>query len=48
MIGKYALDFIAPSSQEFVKCVIQNHNQEMYEAEMIRKDGSNFSSNFKR
>lgn len=42
MIGKYALDFIAPSSQEFVKCVIQNHNQEMYEAEMIRKDGSTF------
>ena len=42
MIGKYALDFIAPSSQEFVKRVIQNHNQEMYEAEMIRKDGSTF------
>ena len=29
------LIFIAPSSQEFVKCVIQNHNQEMYETEMI-------------
>mgnify|MGYP000154887137 FL=1 len=42
MIGKYALDFIAPSSQEIVKRVIQNHNQEMYEAEMIRKDGSTF------
>ena len=42
MIGKYALDFIAPSSQEFVKQVIQNHNQEMYEAQMIRKDGSIF------
>lgn len=42
MIGKHALDFIAPSSQEFVKKVILNYNQEIYEAEMIRKDGSIF------
>ena len=42
MIGKYALDFIAPSSENLVKRVIQNHNQEMYEAQMIRKDGSIF------
>ena len=42
MIGKHALDFIAPSSQAFIKKVILNHNQEIYEAEMIRKDGSIF------
>lgn len=42
MIGKHALDFVAPSSLELVKEVIQNHNQEAYEATMIRKDGSIF------
>lgn len=42
MIGRHALDFIAPSSQEFVKKVILNYNQETYESEMVRKDGSIF------
>ena len=42
MIGKHALHFIAPSSQELVKTVIQNCNQESYEAQMIRKDGTIF------
>ncbi len=42
MIGRHALDFIAPQSQEFVKKVIKNRNQEPYEAEMLRKDGTTF------
>ena len=42
MIGKHALDFVAPTSQKLVKDNIQNHNQQQYEAEMIRKDGSIF------
>ena len=42
MIGKYALDFVAPDSQKLVKDNMQNHNQQQYEAEMIRKDGSIF------
>lgn len=42
MIGKHALHFIAPSSQKLVKKVIQNCNQESYEAQMIRKDGTIF------
>lgn len=42
MINKDALDFIAPSSKNFVKSVIKNHNQEAYEAQMLRKDGSTF------
>lgn len=42
MIGKDALDFIAPSSFSLVKEVINNQNQEPYEAQMIRKDGSIF------
>lgn len=42
MVGKHALDFIAPASQDLVKTVIQNRNQESYEAEMIRKDGTIF------
>lgn len=42
MIGKHALDFVAPSSKELVKEVIKNHNQEAYEATLIRKDGSIF------
>lgn len=40
MIGKHALDFVAPTYKDVVKKVIQNHNQEQYEAELIRKDGS--------
>lgn len=40
MIGKHALDFVAPTFKDVVKKVIQNHNQEQYEAELIRKDGS--------
>lgn len=42
MIGKDALDFIAPESFNFVKEVINNDNQEPYEARMIKKDGSIF------
>lgn len=42
MIGKDALDFIASESFNFVKEVINNDNQEPYEAKMIRKDGSIF------
>ncbi|CAM3966399.1 putative bifunctional diguanylate cyclase/phosphodiesterase [Arcobacter cloacae] len=42
MLNRYALDFIAPNSKELVKRVIQNHNQEAYEADMIRKDGTTF------
>lgn len=42
MINKDALDFIAPSSKDFVKRVIRNHNQEAYEAQILRKDGSTF------
>jgi diguanylate cyclase (GGDEF)-like protein/PAS domain S-box-containing protein len=42
MIAKDALDFIAPSSKDFVKRVIKNNNQEAYEAQMLRKDGSTF------
>lgn len=42
MTGKYALDFVAPDSQKLVKDNMQNHNQQQYEAEMIRKDGSIF------
>lgn len=42
MIGKHALDFVAPTFQKLVKDNIQNHNQQQYEAEMIRKDGSIF------
>ena len=44
MLNRYALDFIAPNSKELVKRVIQNHNQEAYEADMIRKDGTTFSA----
>ena len=40
MIGKHALDFVAPTFKDVVKKVIQNHNQEQYEAELIRKDSS--------
>lgn len=42
MINKDALDFIAQSSKNLVKRVIKNHNQEAYEAQMLRKDGSTF------
>ena len=42
MIGKHGLDFIAPSSYDFVKSAIQINDQKPYEAEMIRKDGSIF------
>lgn len=44
MIGKSAFDFIAPSTLDLVKRVIENDDQEPYEAEMIRKDGSTFPS----
>ncbi|OHE14518.1 MAG: diguanylate cyclase [Sulfurimonas sp. RIFOXYD12_FULL_36_11] len=42
MIGRYALDFIAPESKKLVASVIQNDDQEPYEAQMLRKDGSLF------
>ena len=42
MIGKSALDFISEKSYEHVKVVIQNADQEPYEALMQRKDGSTF------
>lgn len=42
MIGMDALDFIAEESLEHVRTVIQNRNQEPYEAYMVRKDGSKF------
>lgn len=42
MIGIHALDFIAPSSHDLVKKVILNRNQEPYEAQMLRKDGTTF------
>jgi diguanylate cyclase len=42
MIGKSAFDFISVSSYNLVKKVIKNDNQEAYESEMIRKDGSVF------
>jgi diguanylate cyclase (GGDEF)-like protein/PAS domain S-box-containing protein len=42
MKNKDALDFIAPNYKDYVKKVIHNDNQEAYEAEMIKKDGSTF------
>jgi len=42
MIGKNALDFVAPQSHDLVKGVIHNENQEPYEAYMLRKDRSTF------
>lgn len=42
MLGQHALTFIAPPSYDLVKKVILNHNQEPYEAQMLRKDGSTF------
>jgi len=42
MIGRDALDFIAPESKEFVRTAIQNDDQEPYEAHMIRKNGTIF------
>jgi diguanylate cyclase len=44
MIGKSAFEFISPSALELVKKVIENDNQEPYESEMIRKDGTTFPS----
>ncbi len=42
MIGRDALDFVAPESRDFVSRVIKNHDQEPYEAVMLRKDGNKF------
>lgn len=42
MLGRYALEFIAPDSKDYVRNVIQNNDQEPYEASMHRKDGSVF------
>jgi len=42
MIGKSAFEFIAYESVNHIKNVINNQNQEPYEAIMLRKDGSKF------
>lgn len=42
MLGKKAFNFVAPESYDLVKQMIQNSNQEPYEAVMLRKDGSTF------
>ncbi len=42
MIGKNAFEFIAYESINHVKKVINNKNQEPYEAVMLRKDGTKF------
>ena len=42
MIGKNAFEFIAYESINYVKKVINNKNQEPYEAIMLRKDGTKF------
>ncbi len=42
MIGKNAFEFIAYESVNHVKQVINNQNQEPYEAIMLRKDGTKF------
>lgn len=42
MIGLRALDFIAPESIELVAQMLQNDDQEPYEAKMIRRDGTIF------
>jgi diguanylate cyclase len=44
MMGKSAFDFISPSHYNLVKEKIKNKDQEAYESEMIRKDGSHFPS----
>jgi diguanylate cyclase (GGDEF)-like protein/PAS domain S-box-containing protein len=40
--GKKALDFIAPESRALVKKMLKNSNQQGYEAQILRKDGSTF------
>ncbi|HOI83369.1 MAG TPA: PAS domain S-box protein, partial [Campylobacterales bacterium] len=42
MIGRHAFDFVAQESRDFVSRVIKIHDQEPYEAMMLRKDGSKF------
>lgn len=42
MVGCEALEFVAPKSRDHVRNVIQNCDQEPYEATMKRKDGSFF------
>lgn len=42
MIGQDTLSFISPESYELVRAMIQNSNQEPYDAIMLRKDGSKF------
>ncbi len=42
LIGKHAIEFIAPLSQELIKMKMKNPNQSPYEAQMIRKNGSLF------
>jgi len=39
---KMALDFIAPESRALVKEMLLNHDQEGYEAQLIKNDGSTF------
>lgn len=42
MLGRNAIDFIAPSHRTLVRKVINNENQEPYESRMIKKDGTTF------
>lgn len=42
MLGRNAIDFIAPSHKNLVRKVINNANQEPYESRMIKKDGTTF------
>ncbi len=42
ILKKRALDFIAPQSHPLVKNMLQRSNQEGYEAQMIKKDGTTF------
>ena len=39
MINKYLFDFIAPSSFNLIKNIIHEHNQEVYEVELLTKKG---------
>lgn len=42
MVGKFALEFIAPSFHNLVKSNIQVENQVPYEADLLRKDSTTF------
>jgi PAS domain S-box-containing protein len=42
LIGKHAMEFIAPISQELIKTKMKSSNQSPYEAQMVRKNGTQF------